>query len=222
MLLTGPPLDPDADTATRLLEEELRRAEYNQPEPLIPRIVDWFARLINDLLQVVPGSTRLAQIILIIIAALGILALAYAIRGRFRSAQLRQKKSTGAVLEDLTLTAADYRARAQAAMRVGDWDGVLTDSYRAIAASADERVLLDDVPGRTAHEIAIALAPIFPGHAGPLAQAADGFDAVRYGDRHASQPQARAVLDLESTLRSTRPQHRDDEPMPGLAFGVPR
>lgn len=117
-----------------------------------------------------------------------------------------RERPTGAVLEDPHLTARDYRDRAERAWRSGDWDAALLDSYRALAASADERTLLDDVPGRTAHEIALALATPFAEHAPALGDAADRFDDVRYGDRHATREQAERVRSLDSTLARTRPR----------------
>ncbi|MDQ3359155.1 MAG: DUF4129 domain-containing protein [Actinomycetota bacterium] len=64
------------------------------------------------------------------------------------------------------------------------------------------------MPGRTAHEIAVALAPRFTDHSGRLADAADRFDAVRYGDQRATEEQARSVLDLDRELARTRPRLR--------------
>ena len=65
----------------------------------------------------------------------------------------------------------------------GDAETAVLEAYRALARSAVERTLLDDLPGRTAHEVAVALAPVFPASAASLALAADTFDAVRYGRR---------------------------------------
>ena len=57
----------------------------------------------------------------------------------------------------------------------------------------------------TAHEVALALAPVFPAEAEALADAADGFDAVRYGGRPASESRARAVVELDDRLQRTSP-----------------
>jgi hypothetical protein len=79
------------------------------------------------------------------------------------------------------------------------------DGVRAVARAAVERVVLDDAPGRTAHEVALALAGPFPGEADALLRAADAFDAVRYGDQRATPDRARDVLALDERLAGTRP-----------------
>ena len=81
----------------------------------------------------------------------------------------------------------------------------MLEAYRAIARSAVERTLLDDLPGRTAHEVAVALVPVFPASAASLATAADVFDAVRYGRRAARVESARDRLALDAALATTRP-----------------
>lgn len=204
MLASG--LDPDRDEARRLLAEELAQPEYNQLRSVISRIQEWLFQQLSELLWNLSFGSGLTQLLLAVVIAAAIAVAVYAVRGTRRQARLSDR-GRGAVLEDPTLTAADYRARVSAALRSGDWDVVLLDSYRAIAASADERVLLDDLPGRTAHEVAVALAPRFPEHRRSLAEAADHFDEVRYGDRHATQQQAESVRALDSTLARARPQH---------------
>lgn len=200
-------LDPDRDEARQWLSEELAEAEYNRPESLVQRFAGWLLERLEDLITIVPGSTGLSTVLLVLVLAVVGVAVWFAVRGTRRSARLRTP-TDGAVIEDPSLTAADYRARAVQAARAGDWDTVLLDSYRALAAGADERTLLDELPGRTAHEIAVALAPRFTDHSGRLADAADRFDAVRYGDQRATEEQARSVLDLDRELARTRPRLR--------------
>ena len=102
-------------------------------------------------------------------------------------------------------TAAEHRTAATRALAAGDADTALLEAYRAIARSAIERTLLDDLPGRTPHEVAVELGPAFPASAAALATAADAFDAVRYGRRAARPESARDVIALDSTLAATRP-----------------
>lgn len=198
-------LDPSRDEARRWLAEELSGAEYNRPEPVIQRIIDWLLERLDALVQLIPGSTGLSQLLLVAVVALAVVALVFAVRGRLRQGRLRER-GTGAVLDEPHLTARDYRARAETARQRGDWDAALLDSYRALAASASERTLLDDAPGRTAHEIALALTVTFPEHDASLRSAADRFDDVRYGERHATRAQAETVRDLDATLSRARPR----------------
>jgi len=68
-----------------------------------------------------------------------------------------------------------------------------------------DRTLLDDAPGRTAHEVSLALASPFPDHSVRLAEAANVFDAVRYGHRRATADQAGEVQRLDAELVRARP-----------------
>ena len=140
-----------------------------------------------------------------------------------RSSSLRsvraERRMTGppadGVLDGPSRTAAQHRSDAGRALAVGDADTALLEAYRAIARSAVERTLLDDLPGRTAHEVAVALGPLFPASTRALADAADAFDAVRYGRRAAGLDTARAVLDLDATLAAARPVLAGPAPLPG-------
>jgi Domain of unknown function (DUF4129) len=91
-------------------------------------------------------------------------------------------------------------------MRDGRYDDAVLDGFRAIAKDMGERTLLDDAPGRTAHEVALTLASPFPDHADRLAQAADLFDSVRYGHRRANADQGGHVQHLDAELVTTRPE----------------
>lgn len=200
-------LDPDRDEAQRLLSEELAHPDYHRPESLVERAVNWVADLLGDLLGTLGlagGPDRTAAVVLGIVLLAAALTAWLAVRGQLRSRALARVPG-GGVLEDPALTAADYRARAQEAADRGDWDGVLLDSYRALAADAGERALLPPSPGLTAHEVAALLAGSFPDHAGRLRRAGDRFDAVRYGGQRAGQDAAEEVRDLQAELAGLRP-----------------
>ena len=87
-------------------------------------------------------------------------------------------RADGAVLEDLTITARTYRDRAAQAFKDGRYDEAVLDGFRAIAKDMSDRTLLDDAPGRTAHEVSLSLAQPFPDHAARLAR---GSRRVRLG-----------------------------------------
>ena len=197
-------LDPDRDQARELLERELAKPDYHRPESVIAKGAGWLIDKLNGLIEITPGSSGLSTLLLGIVIALVGVAIAFAIRGTRTSRRLSAKGS-GPVLSEAGLSASDYRARAAAAAQRGNWDAVLLDSYRAIAAATDERALLDELPGTTAHEIAVGLQGPFPDHAPALLEAADAFDSVCYGEHHATQQQAERVRDLDRVLATTRP-----------------
>ena len=198
----GPPLDPTSPEARQWVRDELARGYQTEPTPW-ERFVEW----LRDLLSSGPVSSALPSWVVPVVAAL-VLALVALLLLRLVRPEARTSRTTrgpGAV-DDEGLTATDYRRRAAAALDRGSWDDALLDGYRALAATAVERALLTPLPGRTAHEVAVALRPLFPDHGARLVEAADAFDAVRYGHVPAVERAARAVLAVDAELLRTRPQ----------------
>lgn len=198
-------LDPDRDEARRLFQEELDRGDYQLQESWAARAWRWFTDLFSGWSGVgpLPGWVTWALLALVVVAVLAVLA--FASRDRWRTGRLADRGTTGAVLEGPGRTAAEHRAEASRALAAGDHDRAVLEAYRAVAVGAVERTLLDDRPGRTAHELATGLGPVFPHETGELLTAADAFDAVRYGDHRATPDQARQVVDLDARLDSARP-----------------
>lgn len=199
-------LDPDRDEARRWLSEELAHPDYHRPEALVERVLGWVGDLIGDLLgrlEVVAGPDRTAVVVLAAVLVVAAVVAWLALRGRRRERALAG--GTRGVIEDPALSAADYRSRAREAADRSDWDAVLLDSYRALAADAGERALLPASPGLTAHEVAALLATSFPEHADRLRRAGDRFDAVRYGGQHVTVHEAEEVGTLAADLATRRP-----------------
>ena len=198
----GPPLDPSSPEARQWVLDELAKGRYTtEPSPW-QRFVVWLLQLFSGQ----PGSALLPSwgVVVVVVVLLAVVALVV-LRLVRAEPSTRRGRDRGAVVDDEGLSAADYRARARAASSRGDWDAVLLDSYRALAASAVERTLLTDLPGRTAHEVAVALEPVFPRQADSLAASAAEFDAVRYGHTHTTQALAAAAAELDTALLATRP-----------------
>lgn len=210
------PLDPDREEARRILSQELTDPAYQLRESLLLRAWRWITdRLPSlDISGSLPSWTTWVVLLAVLVAAAAIIA--FATRDRWTRAR-QAPHVLGAVLDEVGLSAADYRARAAAAAARGDHGGALLDGYRALAAGAVERTLVPDRPGATAHEVAVALAPSFPDQAPALTRAADAFDAVRYGGRRAAAETARAVLDLERAIATGTP--RPTVPWAASAWG---
>jgi hypothetical protein len=203
--MAGAPVDPERDEARRWLTEELAGSEYAVQESWVGRAVAWLLERIPDpdLPGRLPGWASWAALALVVVAVLAVLA--FAARDRWRRAGLAEARPGGAVFDDERLTASAYRERARAALRAGDHETAVLDAFRAVAAGAAERTLLDAAPGRTAHEVAVALTQVFPGAAADLSLAADRFDAVRYGAHPATAEQGVQALALEERLSASRP-----------------
>jgi Domain of unknown function (DUF4129) len=202
--LDAPPLDPSSPVATQWVRDELAHGHYLTNPPWWQRLVEWLRGLLDSAPQA--GLPRWVGVaVLLLVAALAAAVVARVLRPEGRTSRRTGERS--AAVDDEGLSAADYRRRAQRAAARGDWDDLLLDSYRAIAASAVERTLLVGLPGRTAREVAVALTPVFPAQGSQLAEAARHFDEVRYGHRAPTSEQAQAVQGLDADLARTRPLH---------------
>lgn len=199
--LDGPPLDPASETAREWLREELTKSIYDTEPSLWDRFLDWLL----DLLQRTGPDAAAPRWLLGLLVAVALGALVALLVRVLRRDVATVAGRTGAVLGEDGLDAQAYRRRARLAASRGDHDAQLLDSYRAIAAAAEERVLLPELPGRTAHEVALELAALFPSAAPALREAAADFDAVRYGQQHRTRADAERVTELDSELEHTRP-----------------
>ncbi len=206
------PLDPTSDEARRWLEEELAKGPYNPRPGLVERFLEWLDRILSGTPEGGAHSFLLPVVVVVLLAVLALVLVTV-----LRREVGRARPGTRNVLDVPDVDAATLRSRARSAAARGDWDGAVVDGVRTVARAGVERVVLDDAPGRTAHEVAVALATSFPAESEALMHAADAFDAVRYGDRRATPEQARAVLALDERLVGTRPAPPPSTPVPAEA-----
>ena len=198
--LDAPPLDPSRGEGRRLLADELSKPRYAVKPSLWDRFREWLLGLFDSTGPGLPPWVFVI-VLLVVLAVIG-LVMALLLRPEARA---RRTGTDGGVLDERGVDAAAYRVRAQSAVREGDWDTVVLDSYRAIVASAVERTILDELPGRTAHEASLDLSRAFPAESEAVRSGADRFDAVRYGHDRASEDDARTVLALDDRLGRARP-----------------
>lgn len=196
----APPLDPSRSEGRRLLEDELAKPRYAVEPSLWDRFREWLLGLLDT---TGPGLPSWVFALVLLAAAAVVVAVVLALVRP--DSRVRMRSSSGAVLDDPGVPAATYRSRANTAVREGNWDAAVLDGYRAIVASAVERTLLDELPGRTAHEASLELSRVFPAESGAVRAAADRFDAIRYGHDRGTEAQAREVLALDTRLMGTRP-----------------
>ncbi|MHC3002934.1 DUF4129 domain-containing protein [Gordonia sp. GN26] len=207
--LLAAPLDPGNEQARRWAEDELSKDVYHPPEPswwdeFSDRVWEWIADNILDLF----GGSDTIRAVVIVVAILLFAGLAVLVIRRVRRIPRLPKTADttdAKVVLSGTRAAKELRAEAEDRFAAGDHDGSVIYAVRALARRAIERGLLADEPSLTAHEVATELASRFPDHGVELRSAADLFDAIAYGDRHAAAGPARAVLELERAVSSTQP-----------------
>lgn len=192
-----PPLDPSPDEARDLLQRELVRPEYHD-RSIVEEVLDWVDRFVNGTIDAAsdapPLSTFFAMLAFLLLA-LGLGWLLTRARGSARVARDRAVLRPGEVV-----TAAELRRLAEQALADERYADAVVEGFRALAVRQVERGRLDDLPGATAHEVAVALGAAFPDARAAVDGTAALFDAVLYGDRPATREQAVGVLQLDDAL----------------------
>ena len=194
-------LDPSPGEATSLLRRELLKPEYAKGN-WVGRLIDWLDRLLGNGMDSAARFSPVSTFAAMLIAVLLIAAFAWLLSRARGAAGTPVVKN--AVLTNEVVTAAQLRARAEAALADGRNEQALVDGFRALAVRQVERGRLDDSPGTTAQEAARVLAGEYPDQRSRVDGSALLFDLVLYGDRSASHGQAVEVLALDDELGSKR------------------
>ena len=197
MIPLDPPLDPSGSEARSKLRNELLHPEYHE-QNVLREVLTWVEREVNKGLdrasQASPLSTLATMVIFVALVAL----LAWLASQARRTARTRDEKR--AVLTEEVVTAAELRARAEAALAADRFEEAVVEGFRALAVRQVERGRLTDTPGATAHEVASILAAEHPSLGERVQAGALLFDEVLYGDRPATRAQAESLLALDDDL----------------------
>lgn len=204
-----PPLVPGRDEASRWAAEELAGPPYRDARPgwleeAWRQFVDWLRSLDGS-----AGAGGSNIVPLLLVTALILIAVAViAVRPR-RNARRRDERDVFDA--EALLSPAAHRQRAAAAAARGDWQAAVVEQFRALARAAEDRAVLEPLPGRTADEVAGQLGQAFAVHAGELDQAARTFDAVRYGRAGAGARDYSDLARLDAALEALKPDYRGDK-----------
>lgn len=198
------PVQPDAETARRWAREELADPIYHETESLLDRAVSWFLEQLERLSEAASGvDARTAVVVIVALLVAGVV-IALLVAGPVRRAR-SARRASGAVFTDDVRTTAQLRASADALAAQGLWSQAVLDRFRAILRSLEDRALLDDRPGRTAHEATDEAAARLPDVAPELVRAGRLFDDVCYGDVDAEPDDDAWLRELDQRVTASRP-----------------
>ena len=132
-----PPSEHDPAEVRDLADQILSQARYDVPPKSIPeRIMDWLGERFNDLVEaLIGGGGRFAAVIAwaILLGALGAVIYLLARYGRITLPAVAEDPEPEVMVE-LTRTAREWRAEADALEAQGRWAEGLRCRYRALVA----------------------------------------------------------------------------------------
>lgn len=198
------PIEPDADQARDWAREELSKRVYEEAQPgLLDRFWARVGKWLNELFEDADGLGAGPGVLILVLAAVVLVAVAIlVIRPRLNASV---KKRTGVFAHDVVERATDHRIRAEQAAAEHRWNDALAESFRAMVRSAEERVIFDARPARTAAEAGTRLAAAFPDHRPGITWIQQRFDEVLYGKAVATEPDYGRAAALDTALEAARP-----------------
>lgn len=199
------PVVPDAPEARDWLLEELSKPEYAAAQPslfdlLSQEFYAWLVRLFQPG-ESVPLDWLPVAIVALVVAALVAALLIWGVPRVNR----RSRAATGLFGDDDRRTSAELRSAAARAAGAGDWTLAVLEQFRAVARGLAERTIVLVSPGTTAHDFAGRASAAFPTASDDLADAADGFDGVRYLGRDGTPDQYERLRALDGRLQKLSP-----------------
>lgn len=201
-----PPVLPDGDEARRWAVEELSKPKYGEETP------SWLEDAWRNFLRWLDSlgssdGTDTGALPIITVAAVIVIAVAIVlIRPRLNA---RRKNSSKAIFDvDPSVSPETYRQRAAAAAATADWGTAVIEQFRAVVRSAEERTIIDPLPGRTADEVAASLGAAFSSEVWRLERAAKVFDAVHYGQARVDQQDFADMVALDESISRLQPDFK--------------
>jgi len=216
-VVSGIPVDPDAETARRWATEELLDPVYHEQRSLLSRLLDWIAELLSGLRT--PAVFDPIAILVVVGVIAAVIAVAFLVAGPVRVSR-RGGADRSVLADDDTRTAAEIRAAADTAAAAGDWATAVLERFRAIVRGLEERTVLDERAARTAHEAALAAAARLPALAAELVAAGRTFDDVAYGDEPATAQDEVRLRGLDARVQDARASTGAE--VADLSVAVPR
>ncbi len=192
------PLGHDPDDVRSRAAELLSRPPFTDHDPgpirrLLRYLGDQLATFLGGLLDGIFATGLLPWILVV----LGIAVVSFLV-WRITRGLAADRSIAQVPAESVTRAAADWHADADAAEARGELREALRLRYAAMVASLLAEGTLEDVPGRTVHELDVEVARTNPAIAEDVAAAGERFDAVVYGRYEVTDD------DLEVVARAAR------------------
>lgn len=198
------PVDIDRLEAQRRALAELAKAKYGGTPEFLEQTFDWLLEWLTRIdewlagLGGVPGS-GVSPGFLIAVGLL--LAAIIVVVWRVGWPKWRRRTRVTPDLElNRSLSADDYRTRAQASAAAGDWRAAVGDRFRAVVRELEVRTVLDVRPARTAWEAARSAVRLLPDRQADLYAGADLFSAVSYGDQTADTATYSTMIGIDDRV----------------------
>ncbi len=207
LLRLSAPIDPDAETARRWVQDELEKSDYHSSSnDWFARVLEWIAKLLNKQPDFgnssapggVPAWVVTALIIVIVLAIA-----AFLVMGPLRSSGRRKK--TKAIFDDDTRNLDAIKNAALEAASIGDWSRATLERFRAIVRAGEDQGIVSVTPGMTADEFARDAAHSIRALEVEFDWAADTFDGLRYADARARQADYERMTALEVSVSASDP-----------------
>lgn len=216
----GVPVDPDAAEAQRWAEEELAKPAYDAEPGILERLWGWLMELLERIAGLGVETPPSTVPVILISAFVLVIVLALLLGGRVRGRQRAPAAAGSHQLFDDARSAKELHAAADAAAGRGDWSTAVVERFRALIRSLDERAVLEDRSGMTAHEAAGLAGSALPGHAQDLACAGRIFDDVCYSDHQAGPEDDAWLTDLAATVARARPMRPEERRPAGAGWSL--
>jgi hypothetical protein len=202
-----PPSEHDPAAVRDLADEILSQARYDEPSKTIPeRVMDWLGDQLTRLIEALAGGGDLFGTVFawaILLGAAGAIVYLLARYGRVSLPTLPGDPEP-TVMVELTRTAREWRAEADALEEDGRWEEALRCRHRALVADLVKRGVIADQAGRTAGEYVRDVATRQPDLAPAFAAATELFEAVWYGGAASGPAESSRFRSLEDQVLAVR------------------
>jgi hypothetical protein len=201
----------------QLARRELARGLYRPS--LLTRlwhdITHWLASLVST---TTAGSPSWWGVILLAVALAAAVTVAMYWLG---PARLSRPGRSRPVLAGTPRSADEHRGDADRLAASGNYADAIVERIRAIVVDLEAREILLRRTARTAMELAVEAGAAFPAEARELTDAAQSFNAVRYGGQPGTDAAYRTIRDLDVRLKAAAAIAADPAGYAPVPAGVP-